>query len=274
MSDAEMESHAREAINQYLAKITYPMLWASERIVTLGTSVLFRYEDRHFLLTAAHLFSEYNGPQFPYDGLVGPISRAKNAPRALGRINVYEPRDEATQALDVIAIELLDLDFIKAIQDTWTFISIEDFASPNPSSVYFVSGFPKERERREGEMVGAALLSLTTNQREDIPDAVEHFDERVDFLLKYDNIASNFYNNNTLEKAPTVYGVSGGPVFRVSNDPPTMWTPRTGTRFVGLQSSTSKAKEWLRVKSTNAIAMYFGEAIPMIGAAIQARISQ
>jgi hypothetical protein len=71
-----------------------------------------------------------------------------------------------------------------------------------------------------------------------------------------------------------VGGVSGGPVFRVADLRPAVWTPQSGTRFVGLQSSASTGKKWLRIKNAYAVAAYFKETFPDIGDAILARLAK
>lgn len=270
----DTEKQARDAINQYTSTVAYPVIWTDgAKIITLGTAVLFRYQDRHFLLTAKHLFAAFKGPRFPYEGLVGPTSRKHGIPRELGKIHVYELKGEDSDFLDAIAIELLDAELIELIKQTWSFINVEDFAQPNAESVYFVAGFPKEKERQFGEHVGAALLTLTTNQTDQIPSDLERYDPNIDLFCKYDKTAADFYNNNELVDAPWVGGVSGGPAFRVADLAPAVWTPQSGTRFVGLQNSASTSKQWLRIKNVYAVAAYFKEASPDIAAAILAHLS-
>jgi hypothetical protein len=78
----------------YLASVTYPVIWADgDRIETLGSGVLFQHGERHFLITARHLFDEYDKRKhnrFPYEGLVGPVDPKKVTPRKLGE-NTYTP---------------------------------------------------------------------------------------------------------------------------------------------------------------------------------------
>ena len=81
----DTEKQARDAINQYTSTVAYPVIWTDgAKIITLGTAVLFRYQDRHFLLTAKHLFAAFKGPRFPYEGLVGPTSSEARHPSRAG----------------------------------------------------------------------------------------------------------------------------------------------------------------------------------------------
>ncbi|MDA9396286.1 hypothetical protein WN73_37885 [Bradyrhizobium sp. CCBAU 45394] len=275
MDVSETEKQARDAINRYTSTVAYPVIWTDgNKIITLGTAVLFRYRDRHFLLTAKHLFQHHAGERFPYDGLVGPTTRAQGVPRGLGKIEVLEPKGDDADFLDVIAIELLDPEMVGLIKHTWSFITIDDFAPPNPEAVYFIAGFPKEKERKSGEIIGAALMTLATKQAESVPDGLDRHDPKFDLFCKYDQTGADFYNNNETVVSPWVGGVSGGPAFRVADLAPPVWTPQSGTRFVGLQSSASEGKRWLRIKNCYAIVAYFKEACPEIAEAILAQLAR
>ncbi|MBR1132492.1 trypsin-like peptidase domain-containing protein [Bradyrhizobium iriomotense] len=275
---SEVQDQGRKAIDMFLAAVTYPVVWTNgDRLETLGSGVLFRHGDRHFLLTARHLFDDYDKKthtEFPYDGLVGPIDLATIEPRKLGRKFVHITHGNRATSGDIIAIELLDDAFVRKLKLTWQFIDIEHFDLPDRDSLYFVAGFPKIRERKTGEMIGASFMSLTTQRLSTAPTGVKKYDARYDVILDYDKTAADSYNGNKPVDAPFVGGVSGGPVFRVASKAPKIWTPKTGIAFMGLQVSSTKTNAWLRVKNVHAIHRYFDDAIPSIGASIAKKLGK
>jgi hypothetical protein len=192
--DSDTEKQARDAINQYASTVAYPVIWTDgTKITTLGTAVLFRHHNRHFLLTAKHLFEHFEGRRFPYEGLVGPTTRKQGIPRGLGNIQVYEPKGQDADFLDVIAIELLDAELVGLIKQTWSFITPDDFALPNGDSTYIVAGFPKEK----GTPDGGEYRGRTSHAAD-----LERHDPNVDLFCKYDTTAADFYNNNETVESP------------------------------------------------------------------------
>src|SRR5258708_3801604 len=275
-TDSEIQDQARRAIDMFLASVTYPVIWSNgDRIATLGSAVLFQHGKRHFFLTARHLFDEYDTrthDRFPYEGLVGPVNFERVAPKELGQIFVHATEGTEAAFLDVIAIELLEDRFVQAIKRFWQFIGIESFALRDLDSPYFVAGFPKVRELQIGENIGASFMSLVTQPVTTVPDAIENYDARYDLILDYNDKAADFYRANKLINSPFVGGVSGGPIFRVADKAPEVWSPKSGLGFVGLQASSIKTNQWLRVKHMHAIHKYFDEAIPSIGSAIKKQL--
>lgn len=280
MSDEKhMQEKARELMQVYAGSVTYPVLWADDhQLVSLGSCSLFRYGERHFILTALHLFDEYDRnthTRFPFEGLVGPLSKSEISPPALGRIFVHSvDGEEAAEAkrLDIIAIELFENSFIQGLKEHWDFLTVEQFAIPRADSPYFVSGFPKEREKKFGENIGAALLFLQTEEADTVPDAIEDYDPRYDVVLKYDPETFDFQKNNIPVTSPFVGGVSGGPIFRIPDEIPPFWSGKTGMRFVGVQASSTRLNRWIRFKNIHAVIRYFDLAIPEIGAAIREHV--
>lgn len=281
MSDeTHIQTTARAAMQAYAVSVTYPVLWAdTNRLISLGSCVLFRHGDRHFFLTALHLFDEYDEEThscFPYENLVGPLSKQEVSPPELGRISVHsiDGKDAAeAKLLDILAIELFEESFVEGIKRHWDFITIEQFALPRSDSPYFVSGFPKEREKKFGENVGASLMFLQTEETDEVPEAIESYDARYDTVLKYDPETFDFQRNNAPMKSPFVGGVSGGPIFRVADERPSFWSAKSGMRYVGIQASSTRMNRWIRFKNVHAIVRYFDLAIPEIGAAIRNQLN-
>lgn len=88
----ETQRYARAAVDNYLKTVVYPVIYGrQEGLITLGTSVLFECSGRHFMLTAAHLFEKYEGPRFPFEGLVGPTTRQMGIPIGLGHLTALVP---------------------------------------------------------------------------------------------------------------------------------------------------------------------------------------
>ena len=119
--DSDIQDHGRKAVDMFLGAVTYPVTWTDDiRLVTLGSGALFQHGERHFLLTARHLFDKYNkktDTRFPYEGLVGPTSLRNVTPRKLGEKFVHTTSGSRAISRDVIAIELLDDAFVNAFYE-------------------------------------------------------------------------------------------------------------------------------------------------------------
>ena len=279
--DAEVEKRGREAIEAFVTAVTYPVIWTDgKRIVTLGSGALFQHKDRRFILTARHLFEfdKKTHKEFPFEGLYGPTSlnlRAVTPPRMIGKTRAYLTTGANALYRDIVAIELLDESFINAISKDWQFIGVENVAVPDRDSLYFVGGFPNERERRFGDAVGASCLRLTTFRHPKVPSDVEHYDKRYDLILAYDKQGGDTSRANAPTVTPFAGGVSGGPVLRQADERRMkIWAPKSALSFVGIQSSSTKANQWLRAKNVHAIHRYFDEAIPSIGKAIAKKLGK
>ncbi len=280
--DDEVEKQGRKAIDAYVASVTYPVIWTdNNRLVTLGSAVPFKHGTRHFLLTARHTFDKYDPEthnEFPYDGLIGPtcMKPSPDTPiMKLGRKKVHTTSGNKSVYLDVIAIELLDEAFLKSISKDWQFIGVENFAIPDRESLYFVGGFPKERERRFGEQIGASFMSLVTRRHSEVPSDVKQYDRRYDLILDYAKEGIDVHRGNAPTVTPFAGGVSGGPILRHADRRITkVWAPKNALSFVGIQASSTRANKWLRAKNVHAIHRYFDEAIPAIGAAIAKKLGK
>jgi hypothetical protein len=188
--EEEVEKQARRALDDYVRAVTYPIIWTDDnRLVTLGSAVPFKHGTRRFLLTARHTFDEYDKTtqkEFPCGGLIGPtsMSRKPDTPiMKLGKQKVHTTSGNKAVSRDVIAIELLDESFIKAVSTNWQFIGVDNFAVPDRESLYFVGGFPKEREIRLGEQIGASFMSLVTMRHREVPSDVKRYDKRYDLTF-------------------------------------------------------------------------------------------
>ena len=153
--DDEVEKQGRKALDDYVRAVSYPIIWTDDRrLVTLGSAVLFKYRKRHFFLTARHTFDGYDKEaliEFPYEGLIGPtaIDLKRASPiMKVGKKKVHATSGNKAISGDVIAIELLDEDFIKAISHDWQFIGVDNFASPDRNSLTSSEGFPRKKKSK------------------------------------------------------------------------------------------------------------------------------
>jgi hypothetical protein len=88
MSENERPEHeaAIDAMEKFQARVTIPMLYDRGGVIdVVGSGVLFSHAERHFVITAAHIFD----PEFHVDDIrsVGtPIVRTRALPRSFGAI--------------------------------------------------------------------------------------------------------------------------------------------------------------------------------------------
>jgi hypothetical protein len=201
-------------VDNYLKTVVYPVIYGrQEGLITLGTSVLFECSGRHFMLTAAHLFEKYEGPRFPFEGLVGPTTRQMGIPIGLGHLTALVP-GAGGEYLDIIAIELHDQDRIADIKKEWSFLGPSDVASavqpPDIESPHIVAGFPKEPEKNIDGYVAASFLTVATQPFSEDPKGAKNADPKYDLFLNYSDKGVDVYGDDKERSTIHPAGVSGG----------------------------------------------------------------
>ncbi|WP_137823614.1 trypsin-like peptidase domain-containing protein [Pseudomonas sp. D(2018)] len=241
-STAEFTDEEMGAIERFLISCTVPLIYQNaQRTCVLGTGTFFEVSDRHFLVTAGHLFEGID----PNNLGVPERSGQDVHIVTIGHGTIYHPKD--TDEHDVAVIELLDTDFLRLVQSGWQFLSMANVATPDPTTTtYIVAGHPDETVSYDsGVLRPAALFQIYTGRYE---GEVASNRSKFDLYLRYGQQASNTYGFK--KDTPHLGGVSGASVYAVTPSQSIIWAPEGILRIVGIQVAfVNESRKYLHAKT-------------------------
>ncbi|WP_316227145.1 MULTISPECIES: hypothetical protein [unclassified Bradyrhizobium] len=167
----ERRDAALDAMEHHQRNITYPILYdLGDRLCVLGSGALFAYENRHFVITAAHLFDDdENIGKIVPENLAGPNTRNHGTPTTFGPIELYRG-DQTPYDFDIAAIELRDAHKVVTIKRNWRFLGVSDIAMPSDQPLFCLGGYPRDLQAQRGRTTRAdvccANLGISERPRE------------------------------------------------------------------------------------------------------------
>lgn len=229
------------ALFNYLVCSTVPLL--SDGPTVLGTGTLFTHEDRHFIVTAAHVLKvDHEDPEsedIDLAGIAVPDGRKHAAIFTLGSFNVHRPAPPSR--VDVAVLELLDPQSIATLKKGWRFLDF-DVAGAAPTEARFIlAGFPKAGATWDGKNVGQNFLMLSTDKLPRIPN-LQALDLSVDRFFHLEKEGELL--DGSRHKIPELHGMSGASVWAYT-EPSGIWAPPAALKVVAVQCSYSPAR-WFR----------------------------
>jgi hypothetical protein len=245
-------------VSGYVVEVTIPLLADGPKV--LGTGTLFTHEDRHFIVTAAHILKvDENDPgsaDIDLEGIAFPTGRTAASLVTLGSFDILRP--DPSSHIDVVVFELKDQEAIDHLESGWRFLEFGAVA-PFPFNARFIlSGFPLEGASWDGQSVGQNFLMLTTDPLHYVPK-VTHFEPLVDRFFHLE--AEGELLDGSRRKIPRLQGLSGGSVWAYS-EPAGIWSPSSALKVVAVQNS-AKHSEWIRCAHWDAVRHIFRK--PEIG---------
>ena len=266
---------ALDAMEHHQRNITYPILYdLGSRLCVLGSGVLFAHEDRHFIITAAHLFDddENIGP-IVSGNLAGPNTRGHGVPSTFGPMCLYKgPR--ASFDFDIAVIELKDTEKINAIKNEWKFLGVADLTMPSPAPLFCLGGYPRDLQSQRASTTHGPMFVVRTGQLSQVPDnATAPIDLTYDFFGEYDPQGFVRQFGDRVMPSPALQGVSGGSLLQYDDTVTGFWSTWKAMKLVGIQSSASSLKKWFRAKKSNVIALIFAQVDLGIGEEIRKQLA-
>ncbi len=266
---------ALDAMEHHQRNVTYPILYEFERrLYVLGSGVLFSHQDRHFIITAAHLFDDDKTiGKIALENLAGPNTRAHGIPTSLGQIEIYKSQ-RAPFDYDMAIIELLNEEKITAIANEWRFLSVKDLGMPSDEPLFCLGGYPRDIQSQRGNTTHGPMFVVRTLRLREIPEsAIRPVDLKCDFFSEYNPQGFVRQLGNKEMPSPALKGVSGGSLFQYDDTTTGLWSTSKTMKLVGIQSSASSEKRWFRAKMSNVIARLFTSIDREIGNAISAQLN-
>jgi hypothetical protein len=250
-----------KAVERFTALVTVPVLYDDPKILDqVGTGTLFGADNRLFLVTAAHLFEKADPARFSIPSL------NTTEVHTLGKYNLLRAKDEL---IDIAVLELLEPATIERARASWRVLALENTAPASPEGVFALCGYPSERAKRIGGLIGGSLITSYTVRLPKPPDHAEQpVHLNLDMFFHYDKEAVDTEGRTVA--TPDLGGCSGASVWEY-REPPNMtfWTPEQCLKIVGVQSAFRKG-DYFRAKSWAAVLEIMRQADASLAGVVEA----
>lgn len=229
-----------QAIEEFLRSCTVPLVYeADDRLGLAGTSAFFKFKQRGLcLVTAAHVLE---GGQDYLKGLAVPMKSCKQF-ITLGSLKAYWPKPNE---MDAAVVLLEDADFADRVEKNWRILNEDNVArNSRMTSRFIVAGYPRQTVAKHGGFADKAFTQIYT-ERYAGPAIDNHSNQ--DILLAYSKSAQGI--DGETSDTPDLKGLSGAPVWAISDRTDGLWAPEKCLKIIGVQdafwhSTYIAAKPW------------------------------
>lgn len=239
MTDEDRE--IMRAVERFCAAVALPVLHEPipDVVDQVGTGTLFDVDGRLLLITAGHIFD-----QIKPEDLVIPSTKTTTL-HGIGPYHLYRADIEE---IDIAIVELRHPPSIERARDGWHVLTLANIAEPSIDGHFILTGYPSERVKRKGGLLGGSFLALHTQRLAEPPPGVQKpAASDLDLFFKYGQEAEALDGSRVA--VPKLPGCSGAPVWEYA-EPEGMrfWSAAQCLRVVGIQSSYIDRKGFFRVK--------------------------
>ena len=254
------DAEIMRAVARYAATVTVPVLQehAPDEVDQVGTATLLDHGGRLMLVTAGHIFDKIRA-----EDLIIP-SRDTTELHGIGPYYLHRPNNPD---IDLAIVELRHPPSIERARASWTILNASRASVASNDGWFVLTGYPSERSKRAGGLLGSSLLCLHSRRLSDVPEAAKqpvHPD--LDLFFRYEEKAEVL--DGSTATVPHLGGCSGGPIweYREPNDMK-FWTADQCLRLVGIQSTLNIDLKYFRAKSWSYVSAMVGKLIerhPMV----------
>src|SRR5437762_1682321 len=243
-----MEKEALAVVERFMRSSTVPLLYnANEVNHSWAGGTLFRIADRHFIVTARHIFDDIKPENLAY-----PEHRDQGGLRTIGRARIVKPD---TAKIDVAVIELYDRATIEKLSTGWNFLTLDNVAPPTSmDGLFALMGYPSSMSYQRGEYVAANGLIFYTNQMQAPVDAPQ-LNPEIDLFFEYAKTA--LLEGNQAIDAPPLKGASGCAIWECVASGGGFWLPDKTVKVEGVQSAYLRGT-YMRAVSWGAVGSVLG----------------
>lgn len=229
-----MEPDAKEIVGQFMRTRTIPLVWKADGLTSsVGTGTLFRIDDRHFIVTARHLFDTYDPEKIAYQG-------RRDETTALFTIGISRVVKPITPIPDAAVIEILEDVTRIRLSTGWAFLTLDNVAPPSADGLFALMGYPEFTIHSELWAPPKGIVYSTSrivHPAREAPDV----NPETDLFFEYGTMA---VAGNQEVEAPELQGTSGGSVWEYVDLDGGIWAPEKVVRVVGVQSARLRAVSW------------------------------
>jgi hypothetical protein len=236
-----ISAEKQNVVAQFMLRVTIPILCKrSKGIDHIATGTLFEIDDCYYLVTAAHVFDDWNAKNFTI-----PNDPNGSNLRPLGRFILHKFSEEA---IDIAVLELQDSATINAVKKGWVLLKPAHTALASPEGVFILAGYPSEWIKVADQRLTGTLITAYTVRLNEVPeDASEPIHTRLDLFFHHAKEATDA--NGKPLPSPDLGGTSGSSVWEYyERRNQSVWTPENSLRIIGVQVSCRKGR-YIRAKS-------------------------
>lgn len=208
----------------------------------VGTGTLIKIAGRKFLVTAAHLFDDFELSLF-----AAPNKRHRGIPTPLEGAIIRAPEPKR-DSIDIAVIDLSERS-ADALSD-WDTITLNDVKPPTWEGPFALCGYPSEKLRPQDDTLNCTLITAFTDRIQPPSNASGSVEPGLDLFFRYDDVGINTAGESV--SPPHLKGTSGCTIWQMVATKSKIWTPNQAMKVVGVQSSAMRG-EWFRAKSWVAV---------------------
>lgn len=254
------------AIREFCQSCTVPIIGEnSEKAVIDGTGVLFKINNRSYLITACHVAKNI----LQYSDSYGmPVAKSKSGVFSFKYCEAILPKRQQEQKLyDAALIELTKNELLtKHLSENYQFLTIDNIGKYNNNcSDFLLAGYPKILSPNIGnfKILGKFFMLITPHYVGTIDSFIET-DADSDIFLDYGK--SVLDNSGNIVDAPALEGISGGTIWAINTGLPDklIWSAQDYIELVGVDVSyCTPSQKYIRGVKWNVVAHLFGEVDPV-----------
>jgi hypothetical protein len=245
---------AREfnAVKQFLIRSTVPLVYESSDVAGIqGTGCLFEQSGNLYFVTAGHVLEGLNP-----DTLGIPLRQIDSEIFTLGEgLMGWSKNDK----FDVGAYRIDDKSFAMQLRQSYTVLSNSNVGPTAIEGRYIIPGYPRATIKRVGNTLQPADLTQVHTGAYD----GEVIDNRAshDLFFKWGKEAESLWGHKA--ETPSLKGISGAPVWLLTENQNAIWSPEGSLCLVGLQVSCDPYDRYIRALSWPVVAAALDELKPV-----------
>lgn len=257
----EVVDNIQQAIRVFTNACTIPILvngldpiTRQERVGSRGSGSLFRFGDKHYIITAAHVLEDYNVAS-PRIGI--PTSLNSKGVVTLGQCSVLTLKNPTSRwNIDIGAIEL-DEEHLKLLDKRYRFLSYDNIEVEQKSDKAIINGFPDSYTQYNDDVKSISVKPFcfisTFMNTEESSQIMEN--NEFSFFVNWGGLVFTTIDGEMLDSGLDLGGLSGAPVFQ--NCPcKGIWSVEKSLKFVGVQCSVSQGK-WIKGVKAGYLSTFF-----------------
>lgn len=240
------------AVKQFLFRSTVPLVYEFGDVAGVqGTGCLFEQSRHLYLVTAGHVLERLNP-----ETLGIPLRQIDSEVFTLGKGLVGWSKNDQ---FDVGAYRIDDESFARLLRQSYTVLSISNVGQASLEGRYIISGFPCATVKRIGNTLQPKDITQIHTRSYDgevLGDRSSH-----DLFFNWGSEAESLWGHKT--QTPSLKGISGAPVWLLTESKDSIWSPERSLSLIGLQVSCDPDDRYIRALSWPVVAAALDQLKPV-----------
>jgi hypothetical protein len=245
-----LDKHIVDAVLAFARNVTVPIFRINEDSCDhIGTGVLFKIQNRYFLITAAHVVEGFEPIEISI-----PKANCSDAPiLRVGGSTLYKPPEPQSDFIDLAVLEIHEPSTIENIISGWQALGFNNVDEDSSSDFFIALGYPSKLAKLDDRKFQFNILGIITSLLDEVPvNAKQPVDPRIDMFFEISNSSFDLVGNPVT--LPMLKGASGCPIWAISQTKDAkIWSASNAMKIVGIQASAAqgnfiRGKNWFYLK--------------------------